>query len=116
MMFSQTFDAWLKETADTHDLPTMGWTYKPIFDPSLFVTIRKRISEKELNEMTLRHSKSISGLKYRAIQYGPVPEHYDTIYDNTDGLTKESIVTFDSEKPTHAFIPYSEAYDLKAMS
>ena len=29
-------------------------TYKPIFDPSLFVTIRKRISEKELNEMTLR--------------------------------------------------------------
>lgn len=27
---------------------------KPIFDPSLFVTIRKRISEEELNAMTLR--------------------------------------------------------------
>ena len=113
------------------------------------------------------HSRSISGLKYRAIQYGPVPEHYDTIYDNIDGLTKESVVTFDSESvrlcltsesestalqndeietltfvssrlssmktsevvemshqeeawkkyvTTHAFIPYSEAYNLNAMS
>lgn len=30
------------------------FTDKPIFDPSLFVTIRKRISEEELNEMTTR--------------------------------------------------------------
>lgn len=30
------------------------FTEKPIFDPSLFVTIRKRISEEELNEMTTR--------------------------------------------------------------
>ena len=27
---------------------------KPIFDPSLFVTIRKRISEDELNKMTVK--------------------------------------------------------------
>ena len=32
--------------------------------------------------------RSISGLQYRAIQYGPVPEHYDTIYDNVKGLEK----------------------------
>lgn len=30
------------------------FTEKPIFDPSLFVTIRKRISEEELNKMTVR--------------------------------------------------------------
>lgn len=29
-------------------------TDKPIFDPSLFVTIRKRITDKEINEMTQR--------------------------------------------------------------
>ena len=31
-----------------------GFTDKPIFDPSLFVTIRKRISEEELNKMTVK--------------------------------------------------------------
>lgn len=30
------------------------FTDKPIFDPSLFVTIRKRISEEELNKMTVK--------------------------------------------------------------
>ena len=29
------------------------FTDEPVFDPSLFVTIRKRISEQELNEMTV---------------------------------------------------------------
>ena len=29
-------------------------TDKPIFDPSLFVTVRKRISEEEINEMTTK--------------------------------------------------------------
>lgn len=29
------------------------YTTKPVFDPSLFVTIRKRISEEELNDMTV---------------------------------------------------------------
>lgn len=44
-----------------------------------------------------RHGRSISGLQYRAIQYGPVPEHYDTIYDNVEGICKESVICFDSE-------------------
>ena len=35
---------------------------------------------------------SISGLRYQAIHYGPVPVHYDTIYDNIIGLEKESII------------------------
>lgn len=35
-----------------------------------------------------KSGRSISGLQYRAIQYGPVPEHYDTIYDNVLGLEK----------------------------
>lgn len=30
--------------------------------------------------------RSISGLQYRAIQYGPVPERYRTIYENVDGV------------------------------
>lgn len=36
-----------------------------------------------------RHGRSVSGLRYRAIQYGPVPEHYETIYDHVDGLEVE---------------------------
>lgn len=37
--------------------------------------------------------RSISGLRYRAIQYGPVPEHYDTIYDNIAGIEKSNEIT-----------------------
>lgn len=44
-----------------------------------------------------RHSCSISGLQYRAIKYGPVPEHFDTIYDNLNGICKESVITYDNE-------------------
>ena len=44
-----------------------------------------------------RHGLSISGLQYRAIQYGPVPEHYDTIYDNIEGVVKESFFAHDYE-------------------
>ena len=40
-----------------------------------------------------KFGRSISGLTYRAIQYGPVPEHYETVYDHVQGLTKKSIVT-----------------------
>lgn len=38
-----------------------------------------------------RYGRSISGLTYRAIQYGPVPEHYETVYDHVQGLTKKNI-------------------------
>lgn len=33
-----------------------------------------------------RHGISISGLRYQAIHYGPVPVHYNTIYDHIPGL------------------------------
>lgn len=36
------------------------------------------------------HGKSISGLSYRAIKYGPVPSHYDNIYTY---LENEQIIT-----------------------
>lgn len=40
-----------------------------------------------------RTGRSISGLRYRAIQYGPVPEHFDTIYDNIAGIEKANEIT-----------------------
>ena len=33
-----------------------------------------------------RFGISISGLNYQAIQFGPVPVHYNTTYDNIDGI------------------------------
>lgn len=44
-----------------------------------------------------KYGKSISGLQYQAIQYGPVPVHYDTIYDNIDGVGKEIVVSHNME-------------------
>ncbi len=44
-----------------------------------------------------QYGVSISGLTYRAIQYGPVPEHFDTIYDNIEDLQKESIIQYEHE-------------------
>ena len=35
--------------------------------------------------------QSISGLQYRALNFGPVPDHYATIYDNVTGLEKRLI-------------------------
>ena len=43
------------------------------------------------------HGQSISGLQYQAIQYGPVPVHYDTIYDNIDGIVKEIVISHNME-------------------
>lgn len=43
------------------------------------------------------HGQSISGLQYQAIQYGPVPVHYDTVYDNIEGISKEIVVAHDME-------------------
>lgn len=49
---------------------------------------------------------SISGLRYQAIHYGPVPVHYDTIYDNIEGLEKESILKNGGEVSVlHAVVP-----------
>ena len=44
-----------------------------------------------------QHGQAISGLQYQAIQYGPVPVHYDTVYDNIDGISKEIVVAHDME-------------------
>lgn len=38
---------------------------------------------------------SISGLQYRALNFGPVPDHYATIYDNVPGLGKKLIEAHD---------------------
>ena len=38
---------------------------------------------------------SISGLQYRALNFGPVPDHYATIYDNVPGLEKRLIKAHD---------------------
>ncbi|MDE6380868.1 MAG: DUF4065 domain-containing protein [Muribaculaceae bacterium] len=35
--------------------------------------------------------QSISGLQYRALNFGPAPDHYATIYDNVPGLEKRYI-------------------------
>ena len=43
------------------------------------------------------HGQSISGLQYQAIQYGPVPVHYDTIYDNIEGINKEIVISHNME-------------------
>lgn len=42
-----------------------------------------------------KSGQSISGLKYRAMNFGPVPEHYATIYDNTPNIDKKLIEAHD---------------------
>ena len=39
--------------------------------------------------------QSISGLQYRALNFGPVPDHYATIYDNVPKLDKRLIEAHD---------------------
>jgi uncharacterized phage-associated protein len=39
--------------------------------------------------------QSISGLQYRALNFGPVPDHYATIYDNVPGLEKKLVEAHD---------------------
>ena len=44
-----------------------------------------------------RHGISISGLRYQAIHYGPVPVHFSTIYDHIPGLNCETMFYEDHE-------------------
>jgi len=44
-----------------------------------------------------KSGQSISGLRYKAIKFGPVPYHYDTIYDNIDGIEKEIVISHNTE-------------------
>ena len=57
-----------------------------------------------------RTGRSISGLQYRAIQYGPVPEHYDTIYDNVKGLEKRIEIHHEREC-TELYVPNDNGND-----
>ena len=43
------------------------------------------------------HGRSMSGLRYQAIKYGPVPFHYDTIYDNIEGVEKDIVIRHNTE-------------------
>ena len=47
--------------------------------------------------------QSISGLKYRALNFGPVPEHYATIYDNVPNLDKRLIEAHDMVSTLFSF-------------
>lgn len=40
--------------------------------------------------------QSISGLKYRALNFGPVPDRYATIYDNIPNVTKKFVEAHDT--------------------
>ena len=44
-----------------------------------------------------RHGISISGLRYQAVHYGPVPVHYNTIYDYVPGLIHRTEFVGDHE-------------------
>ncbi|MBP5635956.1 MAG: DUF4065 domain-containing protein [Bacteroidales bacterium] len=59
-----------------------------------------------------RHGISISGLRYQAIHYGPVPMHYNTIYDHIPGIHRNteffgnhecSVLSRDVEPDTSVF-------------
>ncbi len=59
-----------------------------------------------------KHGRSISGLRYKAFKYGPVPYHYDTIYDNIDGVEKNIVISHNSESACLA----CDGYDSKSFS
>ena len=55
------------------------------------------------------YGRSISGLEYRAIQYGPVPLHYATIYDNIEGITKRIFISHNISSSTLSCRPVTPA-------
>ena len=59
-----------------------------------------------------KHGRSISGLRYKAIKYGPVPYHYDTIYDNIDGVEKNIVISHNSESTCLS----CDGYDSKSFT
>lgn len=84
-----------------------GYGYKSI--PKLFDMVRYIIKKHgeifptKLNKLMFyadfnhyrKTGQSISGLQYRALNFGPVPDHYATIYDNVTGLDKKLIEAHD---------------------
>lgn len=57
--------------------------------------------------------QSISGLQYRALNFGPVPDHYATIYDNVPGLDKKLIEAHDM---VSTLLTCSRDYDFEDLS
>jgi|GEM_PF-1505722 len=39
------------------------------------------------------HGQGITGLEYKAVQHGPLPAHYNTIYDNILGIESEIVLS-----------------------
>ena len=85
-------------------------TYKPIFDPSLFVTIRKRISEEDINELTVRLLEKEKRLREEASQreeqeakdkgeQPPKPEPEDPFaaeFTDSDGRKHQGVLKVDA--------------------
>lgn len=44
-----------------------------------------------------KYGRSISGLQYQALQFGPVPYHFATIYDNVEDINREYVFSHDHE-------------------
>jgi IS5 family transposase len=64
-------------------------TDQPIFDPSLFVTVRKRITDEEINEMTVRLLEEQRRRKAEAEQRNGKDDDGDAGPKNDSGTTKE---------------------------
>lgn len=62
----------------------------------------------------MKTGKSVSGLSYRAIQYGPVPARFETIYDNIEGINKVRTISYDMES-VKLELCRTDALDLKAL-
>ena len=43
-----------------------------------------------------RHGRAISGMRYKALQYGPTPYKFGTLYDNIDGLNEVEVIAHDN--------------------
>lgn len=57
-----------------------------------------------------QYGVSMSGLSYQAMKYGPVPVHYDTIYDNIEGIEKEILFTHDMPCMRFSCDGYDESF------
>lgn len=56
-----------------------------------------------------QYGMSISGLTYRAVQFGPVPDRYATIYDNIDSIKKETVLSHDMESTVMSCHEYDKS-------
>ena len=64
-------------------------TDQPIFDSSLFVTVRKRITEEEINDMTVRLLEEQRRRKVEAEQHKDKDDNGNAGAKNDNGATKE---------------------------